>query len=204
MNCFKRGTKRALLGAFALVFGLALATAGCQKKGDGKMRAIIHTNMGQIECELFPDKAPKTVENFAGLAEGTKEWRDPKTSQSVKDKALYSGTIFHRVISGFMIQGGDPMGTGFGGPGYKFEDEFDPSLKFDRPWLLAMANAGPNTNGSQFFITVAPTPHLNNRHTIFGDCSKSKDVVLKISQVETGRQDRPKQDVVVEKIDIQR
>ncbi|MCX7944408.1 MAG: peptidylprolyl isomerase [Deltaproteobacteria bacterium] len=157
--------------------------------------------MGDINCELFQDKAPKTVANFIGLAEGTKEWLVPGTNQWVK-KPLYSGTIFHRVIPDFMIQGGDPLGNGMGGPGYEFEDEFSPDLKFDVPGRLAMANAGPNTNGSQFFITERPTPHLNNRHTIFGQC-KEIDVVKSIARVERDpSNDRPKTDVVIKEIRI--
>jgi len=129
--------------------------------------ATFQTSMGDIVVKLMPQKAPLTVENFVGLAEGTKEWTDPKTGQKVK-RPLYDGTVFHRVISQFMIQGGDPLGNGTGGPGYRFGDEIGPDNRFDRPGLLAMANAGPNTNGSQFFITEVPTPHLDRGHTIFG------------------------------------
>ena len=136
--------------------------------------AVFHTSKGKIVCVLFEKEAPKTVANFTGLAEGTKEWTDPKTRTKVK-KRFYDGLIFHRVIPNFMIQGGDPLGTGTGGPGYKFEDEFSANLKFDKPGRLAMANAGPNTNGSQFFITHVPTPHLNNAHTIFGEVKGSAD-----------------------------
>lgn len=166
-----------------------------------KVFARIVTSMGEINCELFPDKAPKTVANFIGLSEGTKEWLVPNTNQWVK-QPLYSGTIFHRVIPDFMIQGGDPLGNGRGGPGYVFEDEFAPDLKFDLPGRLAMANAGPNTNGSQFFITERPTPHLNNRHTIFGQC-KEIDIVRTIARVERDRSnDKPKTDVVIKEIKI--
>src|SRR6185312_6375091 len=133
-------------------------------------KAIIHTTAGDLTCELFPKPAPKTVENFIGLATGTKDWTNPKTHKKEHGVPLYSGTIFHRVIPNFMIQGGDPEGTGEGGPGYSFEDEFSPDLNFDVPGRLAMANSGPNTNGSQFFITEVPTPHLNGKHTIFGQC----------------------------------
>lgn len=167
--------------------------------------ATLHTNYGDIKVNLFADQAPKTVRNFTGLAEGTQEWTDPKV-RAKSNAPLYNGTIFHRVISGFMIQGGDPLGTGTGGPGYRFDDEFHPELTFDRPYLLAMANAGPNTNGSQFFITVAPTTWLNFKHSIFGEVADqpSRDVVDKIAAVETGSQDRPKQDVVIESITIDR
>ena len=130
--------------------------------------ATLHTTLGDITINLFPDHAPKTVANFVGLANGTKEWQDRRT-RATRNDALYTNVIFHRVIPGFMIQGGDPEGTGMGGPGYNFADEFHPELTFDRPYLLAMANAGPNTNGSQFFITVAPTTWLNFKHSIFGE-----------------------------------
>ena len=167
--------------------------------------ATIKTNLGDINVNLFPDHAPKTVRNFTGLAEGTQEWTDPKV-KAKSTAPLYNGTIFHRVIPGFMIQGGDPLGTGTGGPGYRFDDEPHPELTFDKPYLLAMANAGPNTNGSQFFITVAPTTWLNFKHTIFGEVADqpSRDVVDAIAAVETGAQDRPKQDVVIESITITR
>jgi peptidyl-prolyl cis-trans isomerase A (cyclophilin A) len=167
--------------------------------------ATIATNHGDIRINLFPDQAPKTVRNFTGLAEGTQEWTDPKV-QAKSAAPLYDGTIFHRIIPGFMIQGGDPLGTGTGGPGYRFDDEPHPELTFDKPYLLAMANAGPNTNGSQFFITVAPTTWLNFKHTIFGEVAdqESRDVVDAIAAVETGAQDRPTQDVVIESISISR
>lgn len=167
--------------------------------------ATIHTNKGDINVTLFPDHAPKTVRNFTGLAEGTQEWTDPKLKAKTS-KPLYDGTIFHRVIPGFMIQGGDPLGTGTGGPGYRFADEPHPELTFDKPYLLAMANAGPNTNGSQFFITVAPTTWLNFKHTIFGEVADqaSRDVVDAIAAVPTGMQDRPKDDVVISSITVTR
>ncbi|MHB2024145.1 MAG: peptidylprolyl isomerase, partial [Mycobacteriales bacterium] len=132
-----------------------------------ELHAILHTSEGDIRLELFPNHAPKTVRNFVELASGTREWTDPRTARR-RAVPLYNGTVFHRVISGFMIQGGDPLGTGTGGPGYQFADEFHPELAFTRPYLVAMANAGPNTNGSQFFITVAPTAWLTGKHTIFG------------------------------------
>jgi peptidyl-prolyl cis-trans isomerase A (cyclophilin A) len=167
------------------------------------LTATLRTSQGTVYIRLFPDHAPKTVRNFVELAEGSREWTDPRTRQATSAR-LYDGTVFHRVIPRFMIQGGDPLGTGTGGPGYQFADEFHPDLTFDRPYLLAMANAGPGTNGSQFFITVAPTPHLNNRHTIFGEVIDGTDVVDKISQVQTGRNDRPAQDVVIESVEIER
>jgi peptidyl-prolyl cis-trans isomerase A (cyclophilin A) len=163
--------------------------------------AVFETTLGEITCRLFPDKAPKTVENFAGLAQGTKEFRDPKTRQVAK-RPFYDGLIFHRVIPKFMIQGGCPLGTGTGDAGYKFQDEFSKDLTFDKPGKLAMANAGPNTNGSQFFITVAATDWLNNHHTIFGEVVKGYDVVEKISNVPRDRSDRPSTPVVLNTVKI--
>jgi peptidyl-prolyl cis-trans isomerase A (cyclophilin A) len=165
--------------------------------------ARLHTNYGDINLVLFGDQAPKTVENFVGLASGAKDYTDPSTGAKKTGK-FYDGLTFHRVIDGFMIQGGCPLGTGTGGPGYTFGDEFHPDLVFNKPYLLAMANAGPSTNGSQFFITVGPTPHLNRRHTIFGEVSDqaSCDVVDKIAQVRTGRGDRPVDPVVIELVSI--
>ncbi|MCC7440913.1 MAG: peptidylprolyl isomerase [Bdellovibrionales bacterium] len=168
-----------------------------KKSGDV---AVIHTSMGKIELKLFPDAAPKTVENFVGLAKGSKEWTDAGGKKS--KKPLYSGTIFHRVIPGFMIQGGDPEGTGRGGPGYQFEDEFSSGKAFDKPGILAMANAGPATNGSQFFITVAPTGWLTGKHTIFGEVTKGMDVVDKIANAPTGPMNRPEKEIKIEKIEI--
>ena len=143
--------------------------------------ATFQTSMGEIVVKLLPEKAPKTVENFVGLAEGTREWTDPR-SGTKQQKPLYDGTVFHRVIPEFMIQGGDPLGTGTGGPGYKFADEIGPENRFAKPGLLAMANAGPNTNGSQFFITEVPTPWLDKGHTIFGEVVKGQDLVVKIAR----------------------
>jgi len=165
------------------------------------LKATLKTNRGDIVINLFPDHAPKTVENFTGLAEGTKDYKDDAGRSGER---YYDGLGFHRVIDGFMIQGGCPLGTGTGGPGYTFKDEFHPELQFDRPYLLAMANAGPGTNGSQFFITVGPTPHLNRRHTIFGEVAdqSSRDVVDKIAKVRTGRADRPVDPVVINSVDI--
>ena len=163
----------------------------------------MHTNRGDITIELFGNHAPKTVENFVTLADGSADYRTPN-AQGTNEGPFYDGAIFHRVIDGFMIQGGDPTGTGRGGPGYQFADEFHPELQFDRPFLLAMANAGPGTNGSQFFITTTMTPHLNNHHTIFGEVTdkESQKVVAKLGRVATGRMDRPVDDVVIESIDI--
>ena len=163
---------------------------------------ILKTNYGDITIKLFSDKAPKTVENFLGLASGQKQWTNPSTGQVETKKSLYSGTIFHRVIADFMIQGGDPLGTGTGGPGYKFADEFNSELKFDKPYLLAMANSGPNTNGSQFFITVAATPWLNNKHTIFGEVTNGQDIVDKIATAKTDQADKPLENIVIQSIDL--
>ena len=167
------------------------------------LTATLATTQGTIKVRLFPDYAPKTVRNFTDLAEGRREWTHPRTRATSTDK-LYDGTVFHRVIDGFMIQGGDPLGTGTGGPGYEFGDEIHPDLQFDRPYLLAMANAGPGTNGSQFFITVGPTPWLNGRHTIFGEVIEGTDVVDAIAKAKTGPGDRPTQDVVIESVTISR
>ena len=165
--------------------------------------ATLHTTLGDIVIELFPNHAPKTVENFVQLATGTKEWTDPRTGKKSNEN-LYDGTIFHRVISGFMIQCGYPLGQGFGGPGYQFADEFHGDLQFDRPYILAMANSGPGTNGSQFFITVAPTTWLNRKHTIFGEVkdAASQAVIDKIGSTPTGAQDKPVTPVVINSVTI--
>ena len=165
--------------------------------------ATLHTNHGDIVLNLFEDHAPQTVANFVGLATGTREYADPSTGARTTGR-FYDGLTFHRIINGFMIQGGCPLGTGTGGPGYAFGDEFHPELSFNRPYLLAMANAGPGTNGSQFFITVGPTPHLNRKHTIFGEVADqpSRDVVDEIAQVRTGRSDRPADPVVINSVDV--
>ena len=165
--------------------------------------AILHTNRGDISIDLFGNHAPQTVDNFVGLAKGTKDYSERNASGG-EEGPFYDGAIFHRVIDGFMIQGGDPTGTGRGGPGYRFGDEFHPELQFDRPYLLAMANAGPGTNGSQFFITVAPTPHLNNQHTIFGEVTDadSQKVVDTIAETKTDRFDRPLDDIVIDSVEI--
>ncbi|MGC4152892.1 MAG: peptidylprolyl isomerase [Propionicimonas sp.] len=169
--------------------------------------ATLHTNHGDIVITLFPDHAPKTVANFVGLATGTKEYLDPESGQPTTGN-FYDGVTFHRIIDGFMIQGGDPLGNGTGGPGYKFDDEIHPELVFNRPYLLAMANAGiqmgRGTNGSQFFITVVPTPHLNRKHTIFGEVldEASQGVVDAIASVPTGRMDRPIEPVVINSVTV--
>jgi len=165
--------------------------------------ARFDTTEGTFTIRLFEKEAPSTVANFVGLAEGTREWTDPATGQK-RTGPFYNGVIFHRVINGFMIQGGDPLGQGTGGPGYKFADEFHPSLRHSKAGILSMANAGPNTNGSQFFITLAPTPHLDNRHSVFGEVVDGLDVVQKIGRVPTGRQDRPVTPVVMNKVTIER
>lgn len=178
------------------------------------MHATLHTNRGDIRLELFENHAPVTVENFRGLATGEKTWTDPATGEQ-KNTPLYDGVIFHRVIAGFMIQGGDPLGRGTGGPGYSFDDEIHPELRFDQPYLLAMANAGlrrdpitgkvGGTNGSQFFITVGPTPHLNGKHTIFGKVvdDESKKVVDAIATTRTRPGDRPVEDVVISSVSFE-
>ena len=169
-----------------------------------ELYATLTTSLGPVRVKLFPDHAPKTVKNFVGLADGSTEWTDPKTGKK-GDGALYAGTVFHRVIPSFMIQGGDPLGTGTGGPGYRFKDEFHPELQFDRPYLLAMANSGPGTNGSQFFITTIPTPWLQGKHTIFGEVADeaSREVVAGINNTRTSRGDKPVTDVVINSVTIE-
>jgi peptidyl-prolyl cis-trans isomerase A (cyclophilin A) len=165
--------------------------------------ARFSTSEGDFKVRLFDDKAPKTVANFTELAEGKKEWTDPKTRQKVT-RPFYDGLIFHRVIDGFMLQGGCPLGNGTGGPGYQFADEFGPGLRHDRPGLLSMANAGPNTNGSQFFVTLAATPWLDNKHALFGEVVEGMDVVQKLGKSKTGANDRPAKDIVINKVTIER
>ena len=200
---------KAVLISTMFIFGLTTCSSASDKgaKKEVPMKpglyAIFHTTMGTITCSLFEKDAPKTVDNFVGLAEGTKEWTDPKTQAKVK-KRFYDGLMFHRVIPQFMIQGGDPEGTGRGGPGYRFEDEFTSGLKFDQPGRLAMANAGPNTNGSQFFITTVPTPWLDNRHTIFGQVVEGQDVVGAIEAVKKDGRDKPLTPIVIEKLEIKK
>ena len=207
------------LGLFIL---LAAPSVSPQEKSDKKGEdrisqlppgtyAIFNTSMGQIICRLYTDKAPKTTANFIGLAEGTKEWKDPATGQWIK-RPFYDGLTFHRVIPEFMIQSGCPLGMGWGGPGYKFDDEFHPDLLHNKPGILSMANAGPNTNGSQFFITEAPVPRLNPRvvdgvklgHAVFGEVVEGMDVVKKIARVERDSNDKPLKPVVIKKLTIKR
>lgn len=171
-------------------------------EGEGDLHATFFTNQGEIDCVLYEEEAPNTVANFVGLATGKKRFVDPN-DRKTKQEPFYDGTIFHRVIPGFMIQGGDRLGKGMGDPGYRFEDEFHTDLRHDSAGVLSMANSGPNTNGSQFFITDAPTPHLDNRHSVFGKC-ENLDVVSKIASVDRARGDRPVEDVVIERIEISR
>jgi peptidyl-prolyl cis-trans isomerase A (cyclophilin A) len=193
--------RKFLLAAFIVtILGVNMADAQEKK---GPLYATMKTGMGDIVLALFEDKAPKTVANFIGLATGSKEWTDPKTGQKVK-RPLYNGTIFHRVIPDFMIQGGDPLGRGTGGPGYKFEDEFSPDLKHSKPGILSMANAGPNTNGSQFFITIKATPWLDGRHSVFGEVVKGQEVVSAIVTTPKGANDKPVKDVVINEVVISR
>jgi peptidyl-prolyl cis-trans isomerase A (cyclophilin A) len=178
------------------------ATAAAMIQPNGPT-VVMDTSMGRITCQFFQKQAPKTVANFIALAQGTRDWTDPATKKVMHRKPLFDGTIFHRVIPEFMIQGGDPTGTGMGDPGYSFEDEFDPNLGFDVPGRLAMANSGPGTNGSQFFITEVPTEHLNQHHTIFGQCDESSVLVVKtIARVQVGADDKPVVPVVLKKVTI--
>jgi peptidyl-prolyl cis-trans isomerase A (cyclophilin A) len=165
--------------------------------------ATLHTSAGDIRIQLYGNHAPKTVRNFVELAEGSREWTHPGTGAKTTDR-LYDGTVFHRVIANFMIQGGDPLGRGTGDPGYKFADEFHPELSFDRPYLLAMANSGPNSNGSQFFITVAPTSWLNRKHSIFGEVADadSRAVIDRIAATETGPGDRPRTPITINSVTV--
>ena len=181
------------------------AKSAAHAAGSGQPKAIINTTAGKMTCILFPDKAPIGVANFIGLAEGTKDWTNPVTHSKKHGVPLYDGTIFHRVIPDFMVQGGDPTGTGMGGPGYQFQDETKGSPhKFDKPGKLAMANSGPGTNGSQFFITVAPTQWLTGNHTIFGEVVEGQGVVGKITKLPRNRQDKPNKDVVLNSVKIDR
>jgi peptidyl-prolyl cis-trans isomerase A (cyclophilin A) len=193
--------KLLFVAALAISVSNGFAAESLEKKGP--LYATLKTTMGDIVIQLFDDKAPKTVANFVDLATGTKEWTDPKTREKVK-RPLYNGTIFHRVIPGFMIQGGDPLGNGTGGPGYRFEDEFNPDLKHSKPGILSMANAGPNTNGSQFFITQKATPWLDGKHSVFGEVVKGQNVVDAIINAPRDLRDRPIKDVVIQEVVISR
>ncbi len=166
--------------------------------------ATLHTSEGDIEVELFKERAPRTVGNFIGLATGDREWTDPESGDRITDEPLYDDVLFHRIIEGFMIQGGDPTGTGRGGPGYQFDDEFHEELTHDGPGILSMANSGPNTNGSQFFITLDATPHLDGKHAVFGEVIDGMDIVEEIGSVDTDRSDKPKSDVVLESVTVDR
>lgn len=189
-----------LLAAFS--FRADAKTQTKDTKKDKQMFALFETNKGNFKVHLLADKAPKTVENFVGLAEGTKEWTDPKTGEKVK-KPFYDGLTFHRVIKDFMIQGGCPLGTGTGGPGYRFDDEFPAGQqKHSKPGILSMANAGPNTNGSQFFVTTVPTPWLDGRHAVFGEVVEGMDVVHAIENSKTGPMDRPAEPVIIKHVKI--
>ncbi|WP_440770058.1 peptidylprolyl isomerase [Natronorubrum sp. DTA28] len=168
----------------------------------GDVTATLHTNKGDIEVELYDERAPRTVDNFVGLATGGKSWEDPETGEEVDDEPLYDDVAFHRVIEDFMIQGGDPTETGRGGPGYQFDDEFHDELRHDDAGILSMANSGPDTNGSQFFITLDAQPHLDDRHSVFGKVTDGMDVVEEIGSVNTGRNDEPKEDVVLESVSV--
>ena len=190
-------SKLLFVAALAISISNGFAAETPEKKGP--LYATLKTSMGDIVIQLFDDKAPKTVANFVDLATGTKEWTDPKTREKVK-RPLYNGTIFHRVIPGFMIQGGDPLGNGTGGPGYRFEDEFHPDLKHSKPGILSMANSGPNTNGSQFFITQKPAPWLDGKHSVFGEVVKGQNIVDAIINAPRDLRDRPMKDVVIQEV----
>lgn len=202
-----RRASPALALALSSLFALpALAQAPAPELPEGLedgMYARLQTNLGVMIVRLEYQKAPETVANFVGLIEGTKAWTDPKTGQKVK-RPFYDGLVFHRIIDGFMIQGGDPLGNGMGGPGYKFKDEFDPTLRHDGPGVLSMANSGRATNGSQFFITLGPTPHLDDKHSVFGRVVRGEDVLRAIGKVKTGAQDRPVEPVVIERATVHR
>jgi peptidyl-prolyl cis-trans isomerase A (cyclophilin A) len=192
-----------LLVVLALLLSMSIGTAAQNPEKKGPVYATLKTSMGDIIIQLFDDKAPNTVANFIGLASGAKEWSDPKTGEKVK-RPLYNGTIFHRVIPGFMIQGGDPLGNGTGGPGFRFADEFHAELKHTKAGMVSMANAGPNTNGSQFFITQKATPWLDGRHSVFGVVVKGQNVVDAILNVPRDSRDRPVKDVVIKEVMISR
>ncbi|MDZ7731375.1 MAG: peptidylprolyl isomerase [Natrialbaceae archaeon] len=203
--------RRTLLGTFGAI--ITTGVAGCttdqsdepaadDESGDGQLTATLQTSEGAIAIDLHADRTPKTVENFVGLATGERTWTHPGTGETMEDEPLYEDVLFHRVISDFMIQTGDPLGTGRGGPGYTFEDEFHPDLGHDGPGVVSMANRGPDTNGSQFFITLAAQPHLDGRHTVFGRVTEGMSVVETIGQVPTDGADRPVEDVLLESVTI--
>ncbi len=198
---FRRVVMMAMCGALAMSIGITLAGQAKEKKLKPGTYAHFETSEGNFTVRLFEKEAPKTVANFIGLAEGT---IDTITGKPGKSKPYYDGLTFHRIIAGFMFQGGDPTGTGSGGPGYRFADEIDPKLKFDKAGILAMANAGPNTNGSQFFVTLAPTPWLQGKHTIFGEVVDGMNIVEKIGKVKTAPGDRPVTPVIMKKVTIER
>jgi|AGTN01.1.fsa_nt_gi Peptidyl-prolyl cis-trans isomerase (rotamase) - cyclophilin family len=200
MKFSRRGVLCGMLSLFATV-GLAV-NKGYAADAPGTYADFV-TNQGNFKVKLFDKDAPKTVANFVGLAQGTKEFTDPKTGKTVK-RPFYNGLIFHRVIDGFMIQGGDPLGNGTGDPGYKFGDEFSPKLRHSKPGILSMANSGPNTNGSQFFITLAPTEYLNDKHSVFGEVVSGMDVVRKIGKVQKDSNDRPLNPVVIKTLTIEK
>lgn len=209
--------KKCIVLVLILLSGIALTAIAQETKTDNKEKPMIQnlpdlpsgtyvvfdTTMGRIIARLFTEQAPKTTAVFIGLVEGTKPWKDQNTGQMVQ-RPFYDGLIFHRVIPDFMIQGGCPLGMGYGGPGFKFEDEFHPKLRHNKPGILSMANSGPNTNGSQFFITERPTPHLDNKHSVFGEVVEGMEVVHKIARVQRDRQDKPITPVVMKKVSIVR
>jgi peptidyl-prolyl cis-trans isomerase A (cyclophilin A) len=190
-----------------LLFAAFGAPVVAVQKGDTVVAtgtyAVFTTSEGNFTVRLFDQEAPKTVENFVGLATGTKEWTDPRSNKKVK-QPYYDGIVFHRVIDGFMIQGGDPLGQGIGGPGYSFADEFHPKLRHNKAGILSMANRGPNTNGGQFFITLGPTPHLDDRHSVFGEVVEGMDVIKKIGSTKTDGRDRPVTDIVIKSVKIEK
>jgi peptidyl-prolyl cis-trans isomerase A (cyclophilin A) len=194
---------KSLISAALLMISVLSGPLAQTQEKKAPVYALLKTSLGEVVVQLFEDKAPKTVANFVDLATGTKEWTDPKTRERVK-RPLYNGTIFHRVIPGFMIQGGDPLGNGTGGPGYRFEDEFHSDLKHSKPGILSMANAGPNTNGSQFFIIHKATPWLDGKHSVFGEVIKGQSVVDAIANVPRDFRDRPMKDVVLQEVIISR
>lgn len=199
-------TRRAVIGGMLALMATTLTAGNVIAAGDtlppGTYAKFVTTE-GTFTAKLYTEEAPKTVANFVGLADGTKEWKDPKTGQAVK-KPFYNGLIFHRIIAGFMLQGGCPIGQGTGGPGYQFADEFHPKARHSKAGILSMANSGPGTNGSQFFVTLGPTPHLDDKHSVFGEVVQGMDVVKKIGSVRTGAQDRPLKDVVMKQVVIER